>query len=128
MRSLSTSDIGSDTESVCSDVSTVSELSSDLAGDLAASAAEVEEGEIEDEEVVELEVEKERQRLKRKRPLTFTIDDDDNEEEEDDTNSEGFGSVDGDLSPLISKQTNKQSNLLPKKQTFSNNFNSFYLT
>ena len=127
MRSLSTSDIGSDTESVCSDVSTVSELSSDLAGNLAASAAEVEEGEIEDDEVVELEVEKERQRLKRKRPLTFIIDDDDNDEEED-TNSEGFGSVDGDLSPLISKQTNKQSNLPPKKQAFSNNFNSFYLT
>ena len=127
MRSLSTSDIGSDTESVCSDVSTVSELSSDLAGNLAASAAEVEEGEIEDDEVVELEVEKERQRLKRKRPLTFTIDDDDDdEEEEEDTNSEGFGSVDADLSPLISKQTNKQSNLPPKKHAFSN-FNSFYL-
>ena len=109
MRSASTSDVDSDTGSVCSDVSTISDLSSDLTVDLAPTA-EMEEGEIEDEESPEWEIEAveiESKRPERKRPLTFTINDDD-----EDANSDGFGLADADLferPPLMSKQANKQS-------------------
>ena len=113
MRTASTSDVDSDTESVCSDVSTISDLSSDFPVDLAPTA-EMEEGEIEDEESPEWEIEAveiERKIPERKRPLTFTIDDDD-----EDTNTDGFGSADADLferPPLMSKQATNKANNCP---------------
>lgn len=121
MRSVSTFVVDSDTESICFDVSTISDLSSDLHVELARTA-KMEEGEIEDKESPEWEIEAveiERKRPERKRPLTFTIDDDD-----EDANSDGFGSADADLferPPLMSKQAKKQSKQLSIK-TITNIF------
>ena len=111
MRSVSTFVVDSDTESICFDVSTISDLSSDLHVELARTA-KMEEGEIEDKESPEWEIEAvgiERQipKRKRKHTLTFTNDDDG-----EDTKTDGFGSAYADLSetpPLMSKQQTKQT-------------------
>ena len=121
MRSVSTSVVDSDTESVCSVVSTIADLSSDMPIDLAPTA-KMEEGEIEDKESPEWEIEAvgiERQipKRKRKRTLTFTIDDDN-----EDTKTDGFGSAYADLfetPPLMSKQ---QQSKQPSIKTSTNIF------
>ena len=75
MRSMSTSLIDSDTESVCSVVSTIADLSSDMPVDLAPTA-KMEEGEIEDKESPEWEIDAvgiERQIPKRKRKAVSIV-------------------------------------------------------